>query len=851
MRFLVALACVLLLAGCGRVWNDPYPASESGKNILYSAFSERPKHLDPAQSYTADEYDFIWQIYEPPLQYHYLKRPYTLIPATAAAIPEPRYYNSAGVELPASARDVAYSVYEIHIKPGILYQPHPAFARDAAGHSLYLDLKPGDLSGKYRLADFPRSGSRELVAADYVYQIKRLAHPRINSPILGHMSDYIVGLKEYAALLQREDKSLPIWDSLARHEISGVELVDRYTYRIKVRGKYPQFVYWLAMPFFAPVPPEADRFYSQAGMAEKNLTLDWYPVGTGPYMLTENNPNARMVLARNPNFRGEPYPSEGEPGDAQAGLLADAGKTAPFIDTIVFTREKESIPYWNKFLQGYYDQSGISNDNFDSAVRMGMEGEAALSPEMARHGIRLKTSVATSVYYLSFNWLDPVVGGQGDAAQQERARKLRQAISIAIDNEEFISIFANGRGVPGQGPIPPGIFGYRGGEDGYNPVVYEKTGGAWHRRSIAQARKLLAEAGYPNGRDAAQRRAAGAVSGHHRGRAGRQGAAGLVSQAVAEDRRAARVPHQRLEPLPGEDPQGQYADVLPRLECRLSGSGKLHVPAVRAAGRGERGRREQGKLCQSGIRPPVRADEEHAERSRAPADHRSHGYPAAARRALGLGLLSQGLQPVSRLAIQREAEPDGAQRTQVLPSRPRSAGDEARRVEPTGVLAAAAVAGAAGAGDPARVSHLARARTGASVEQTMYAYIVRRVIYAVFILIGVNLITFALFFKVNTPDDIARMQLGVKYVTPEAIAKWKAERGYDKPLLYNAAAPGAKKFTDTIYFEKSVRNVPLQFRPSRTTGATSPTKSARACGPVWRWRCRCSWSALRCRSRLR
>ena len=511
MRFLIALACLLLVAGCGEVWNNPYPAGESGKNILYSSFSERPKHLDPAQSYTADEYDFIWQVYEPPLQYHYLKRPYTLIPATAAAIPKPRYFNKAGAEQPASARDIDYSVYEIRIKPGIRYQPHPAFARDTAGRGLYLDLKPEDIEGKYKLADFPRSGSRELVAADYVYQIKRLAHPRIHSPILGHMSDYIVGLKEYAALLDQEDKKLqaarpkgapPVWLDLTRYDIGGVDVVDRYTYRIRVRGKYPQFIYWQAMPFFAPIPPEADRFYAQAGMAEKNLTLDWYPVGTGPYMLTENNPNARMVLERNPNFSGEAYPAEGEAGDAAAGLLADAGKQAPFIDKILFTREKEGIPYWNKFLQGYYDQSGISNDNFDNAVRISIEGEAGLSPEMEARGIRLKTSVATSIYYLSFNWLDPAVGGQGDAAEQERARKLRQAISIAIDNEEFISIFANGRGIPGQGPIPPGIFGFREGKDSFNPVVYEEAGGLWRRRSIAQAKNLMTEAGYPNGRDA-------------------------------------------------------------------------------------------------------------------------------------------------------------------------------------------------------------------------------------------------------------------------------------------------------------------------------------------------------------
>jgi len=512
MRLLIALACLIVLAGCGKAWNDPFPASESGRNILYSSFSERPKHLDPAQAYASDEHDFIAQVYEPPLQYHYLKRPYTLIPATAAAIPRPRFFDAAGAELHAGARDVAYSVYEIHIKPGIHYQPHPAFAKDAAGRGLYLDLQPGDLRGKHRLADFSESDSRELEAADYVYQIKRLAHPRIHSPILGHMSGYIVGLKEYAAKIAQEDKALPaarpgatppVWASLARHEIAGVEVVDRYTYRIKVRGKYPQFVYWLAMPFFAPVPPEADRFYAQAGMAERNFSLDWYPVGTGPYMLTENNPNARMVLARNPNFRGEAYPSEGERADAAAGLLADTGKTAPFIDSVVFTREKEGIPYWSKFMQGYYDQSGISNDNFDNAVRVGIEGEAALSPEMMNRGIRLETSVAASVYYLSFNWLDPVVGGQGDAVQQERARKLRQAISIAVDNEEFISIFANGRGVPGQGPIPPGIFGFREGAEDANPVVYEKTGGAWRRKSIAQAKKLMAEAGYPSGRDAA------------------------------------------------------------------------------------------------------------------------------------------------------------------------------------------------------------------------------------------------------------------------------------------------------------------------------------------------------------
>src|SRR6478752_3683642 len=88
----------------------------------------------------------------------------------------------------------------------------------------------------------------------------------------------------------------------------------------------------------------------------------------------------------------------------------------------------------------------------------------------------------------------------------------------------------------------------------------------------------------------------------------------------------------------------------------------------------------------------------------------------------------------------------------------------------------------------------------------MLAYIVRRVLYAIPILIGINVITFALFFLVNTPDDMARMQLGQKRVTPEAIQKWKAERGYDKPLFYNSGS-----FTNTIFFEKSVKLFAFDF----------------------------------------
>ena len=491
-----------LLGGCdGSPWNNPYPDADAKANILYSSFRDRPKHLDPVQSYAENEYAFIANIYQPPLQYHYLKRPYELIPFGATEVPRPALFDVRARRLPddAPAQGVAYSEYLVRIRPGIRYQPHPAFAVDEQGAPRYTRGRPRGFTGVTSLSDFKHTGTRELVAADYVHQIKRLAHPKLHSPIFGLMREYIVGLRELAQELAEADKALApgAFLDLTAFDFDGAEVVDRYTYRVRVYGKYPQFLYWLAMPFFSPVPPEADRFYALPGLAERNISLDWYPVGTGPYMLTVNDPNRRMVLERNPNFAGEPYPAEGEPGDAAAGLLRDAGRQMPFIDKVVFSLEKEEIPYWNKFLQGYYDTSGISSETFDQAVSFGGEGDVTLSDDMRARGIELLTSVATSVYYLGFNMIDPLVGGSS-----ERARKLRHAITIAIDQEEYISIFRNGRGIPSQGPIPPGIFGYRDGEAGINAYIYDWVNGAPRRKSIQAAKKLLAEAGYPDGRNA-------------------------------------------------------------------------------------------------------------------------------------------------------------------------------------------------------------------------------------------------------------------------------------------------------------------------------------------------------------
>ena len=501
--------------------NNPYPSDKERENIYYSTFNEPPKHFDPAVSYSSDELSIIGLIYEPPLEYHYLKRPYAVIPVTLENIPYPVNYDRDGNVLSseASPEEVHRSVYELTLKKGIMYQNHPAFVLDENGKLRYNRLtEQQDVKHISKLQDLNETGTRELVSSDYIYQIKRLADPRLHCPVLSIMQEYILGLKEYTQLLREEleriraerrkaagaaynqtidEKTNPIVLDYNKFPLEGVQQVDRYTYKIILRKKYPQFIYWLTMPFFAPMPEEAIQFYSQHGLIEKNITIDRYPVGTGPYRMETYNPNKEIILVRNENYHEDYYPKEGYESDPPE-LLRDAGKRLPFIDRLVMRLEKEALPRWNKFLQGYYDASGITEETFDSIIQFSVEGEAELTDFIVERGIHLKTAIQTATYYMGFNMLDKTVGGYG-----EKQKKLRKAISIAIDNQELIDIFANGRGIVAMSPLPPGIFGYQEGEEGINQSVYR-----WDSkknrpiiRSLDYARELLAEAGYPDGRD--------------------------------------------------------------------------------------------------------------------------------------------------------------------------------------------------------------------------------------------------------------------------------------------------------------------------------------------------------------
>lgn len=498
LRKLVITLFVVLLSACSETWNSPH-RSETGEEIIYqSNFQLPPKHLDPVVSYSADESVFLAQIYEPPLGYHFLKRPYELEPVLLEHMPEVIYLDSNQQPVPENSQNIAFTEYRFQLKQGIYFQPHPAFAKTEQKAPRYFFTESDDSSKFRTITDFSQTGTRELIADDFLYAIKRMADPANTSPLMSFLSQHIVGMPE----LTKQIRSLSErngWLDLRGYDLTGLKKLGRYQYSITIHEIYPQFIYWQAMGFFAPMPWEADRFFKNPGFSEKNLTLDWYPVGTGPFMMTENNPNQRIVLEKNPNFRDDYYPSEGEAGDREDGLLADAGKKLPFIDKAIFSLDKESLPMWGKFLQGYYDRSGEGHgnvvQNFDQALTIGPQG-FELSKEMADKQIRLSEEIKPSVFYSGFNMLDPVVGGYS-----EQQQKLRQAIAIAWNMEEAIDIFQNGAALPYMGPLPPGIDGAGEGESSFNSYTHDWINGEPVRKSVEQARKLLTEAGYPGGRD--------------------------------------------------------------------------------------------------------------------------------------------------------------------------------------------------------------------------------------------------------------------------------------------------------------------------------------------------------------
>jgi ABC-type transport system substrate-binding protein len=506
------LFALIALAACD---SSPWPAGSAATNTIHSSMTENtPRHLDPTASYWSNDTAVTYQVYEPLYAYHYLKRPYELIPKAAAEVVKPYYLDKQGQRLPddAPADQIAESVYDVPLKKGVMYQPHPAFAKGPGDAYRYHAMKPGEVGTRTSPMQFEHTGTREMVADDFVYALKRHATTRITAPIFGIFSEYIVGLKDYGELIKQEDAKLrqgldpssldkPFLD-FRRWPLAGAQALNPHLLRIRIIGKYPQWKYWMQMTFTAPIPWEADAFYAQPGFAERGISLDQWPVGTGAYMVTEFRKDSNITMVRNPNYHGELYPCEGMPQDKARGLLDDCGKTMPFIDRILLTVEREQTPQKNKFRDGHYDIEVYERTDTGQHFMV----EALDSDEVRKvyeaRGQVFPTYADVNSYWTGFNMLDPTVGNGDTPAQAAKNRKLRQAINIAVSWDEYSVVFPKKAGVTAMSPLPPGIPGSRDDTpEGINPGTHVLVDGKRVRRSIDDAKRLMVEAGYPEGRD--------------------------------------------------------------------------------------------------------------------------------------------------------------------------------------------------------------------------------------------------------------------------------------------------------------------------------------------------------------
>lgn len=436
-------AVSLTLSGCS---NNPYPAAEHREALIYRYLLDEPKTLDPSVCYLVSDGEVVAGLYTTFFQYHYLKQnpSFQLILGMGAAMPkrEPYSYTARG-------KTVHGEQWTFRIKKGLRFADDPCF---------------------------PGGRGREIVAADFIHTFKRMADPDIPCPVLSYFADKVIGLQDYVDRQQALAKAKKPADY--RLDVPGLQVDPRdpYTFTIRLNQPYPQLKYLMAMNFTTPLAHEATSRYGK-GLAK-------HPVGQGPYIIADWKPRERILLRRNPNYRTDDvYPSDGDPGDREAGLLADAGKRLPLNDGVVYNIVREPITLWNLFLQGYLDSYGIDQQNYAQAVTpMG-----GISPEMARKGITLSRATGVDFNYFGFNMQDPVYGGFS-----EKARKLRQAISLAYDAGAELNLFEAGLGKETQSLLPPGVFGY---DPNYrNP--YRQT-------NLARAKRLLAEAGYPDGIDPA------------------------------------------------------------------------------------------------------------------------------------------------------------------------------------------------------------------------------------------------------------------------------------------------------------------------------------------------------------
>jgi len=365
------------------------------EKVLRVVFSIAESSFDPQFSSDAPSDAIVHSIYEAMLDYDYLARPVQLVPRTLEAMP--------------TVQDNG-ATYIFRLKKGIYFTPDPAF------------------KGK----------PRELTAGDHAYGLKRLLDPKVKSPWRWLVDGKIVGANEAwekASKTGRFDYEAPI---------AGLEVVDRYTLRIRLVQPDLRFLYALAVPNTAAVAREVVETYG--------LDFGAHPVGTGPYQLGEYKRSAKIVLVANPGYRDTTYvPAGPVPTESLPAAAALKGKKLPIPGRIEANVIEEGQAQWLAFLNREVELLERLPPAFvDEALANGR-----LKPALAAKGVRHEMLLRPNTWWTYFNMDDPVVGGYAPVRVA-----LRRAISMGYDEKEAIRVLLKGRAAPAQSPIPPGIVGY-------------------------------------------------------------------------------------------------------------------------------------------------------------------------------------------------------------------------------------------------------------------------------------------------------------------------------------------------------------------------------------------------------
>ena len=381
--------------------------------------------LDPQREFDQASEQILRQVYSTLLTYAYLERPYKMEPDLLESMP---------------ALSADRLTYTFRLRKGVRFADNACFA-----------------GGK----------GRELTADDAIYTVRRFADANVNNKSFFAMQGAVVGLDEFRAATA---KAGPAADT-SKLDVAGLRKIDKYTFAITLTHENPLFLYALTLSPTAIVPAEAVQAYKDR--------LSVTPVGSGPFMAIQAlDRKGTLRLVRNPHYY-RTYPAVGAPGDAEKGLLKDAGKRLPLVDVLEMPLIEEAQPAALKFLRGELDRRELDRANFAKLVTRGPDGAMRLADAYAGM-FDLAVAPGGNAIFIALNLRDPVLG---------RSKGLRQAIAAAIDPVADIDVLYNGRGVALQSLVPVDIAGNE-----------HDTAAPTRRRDVALARKLLADAGYPGGK---------------------------------------------------------------------------------------------------------------------------------------------------------------------------------------------------------------------------------------------------------------------------------------------------------------------------------------------------------------